>query len=64
MTNSLTTFMDLISRVFRPYLDQFVIAFVDDILIYPRVWEEHGKHLWIALQTLREHQLYAKLSKC
>ncbi len=50
-------------RVFRPYLDQFVVIFIDDILVYSRNKEEHDKHLRIVLQTLRENQLYAKLSK-
>jgi hypothetical protein len=47
-----------------PYLDKFVIVFIDDILIYSKDKEEHAKHLRIALQILREHQLYAKFSKC
>ena len=52
------------NRVFRPYLDQFVIVFIDDIRVYSSSEEEHENHLGIVLQTLREHQLYAKLSKC
>ncbi|XP_059634948.1 uncharacterized mitochondrial protein AtMg00860-like [Cornus florida] len=56
--------MDLMNRVFRPYLDQFVMVFVDDILIYSKTKEEHERHLNITLQTLREHQLYAKFEKC
>jgi hypothetical protein len=47
-----------------PYLDKFVIVFIDDILIYSKNKEGHAKHLRIALQILREHQLYAKFSKC
>ncbi|KAJ9179955.1 hypothetical protein P3X46_008264, partial [Hevea brasiliensis] len=47
-----------------PYLDQFVVVFIDDILVYSRNAEEHDRHLRIVLQTLREKQLYAKLSKC
>jgi hypothetical protein len=47
-----------------PYLDKFVIVFIDDILIYSKNKEDHAKHLRIALQVLREHQLYAKFSKC
>ena len=57
-------FMDLMNRIFRPYLDQFVIVFIDDILIYSGSGEEHAEHLRIILQTLREHRLYAKHSKC
>ena len=56
--------MDLMHRVFRPYLDQFVTVFIDDILIYSRTPEEYERHLIIVLQTLREHKLYAKMSKC
>ena len=57
-------FMDLMHRVFRPYLDQFFIVFIDDILIYSRTPEEHESHLTIVLQNLREHKLYAKMRKC
>jgi hypothetical protein len=49
--------------VFREYLDKFVIVFLDDILIYSKSEEEHEHHLRMVLQVLREHQLYAKLSK-
>eukprot|EP00253_Pinus_taeda_P016605 PITA_16605 len=52
------------NSIFHPYLDQFVLIFIDDILIYSRTIEEHHEHLRIVLQTLREHQLYAKFSKC
>ena len=64
LTNAPTTFMDLMNRVFRPYLDQFVVVFIDDILVYSRYKQEHEQHLKIVLQTLREKKLYAKLSKC
>ena len=56
--------MDLMHRVFQPYLDQFVVFFVDDILIYSQYEEKHENHLRIVLQALRDHQLYAKFSKC
>ena len=56
--------MDLMNRVFRPYLDQFVMVFIDDILVYSRDEQEHEKYLKIVLQTLREKKLYAKLRKC
>ena len=59
-----TAFMDLMNRIFRPYLDQFVIVFIDDILIYSGSGEEHAEHLRIVLQTMQEHWLYGKLSKC
>ena len=62
--NAPATFMDLMHRVFQPYLDQFVVVFVYDSLIYSQSEEEHEYHLRIVLQALREHQLYAKFSKC
>ena len=64
LTNTLAAFMDLMHRVFQPYLDQFVVVFVDDILIYSQSEWEHEYHLRIVLQFLRDHQLYAKFSKC
>ena len=56
--------MDLMNRVFHPYLDQFVVVFIDDILVYSKDAHEHEHHLRIVLQILRENQLFAKLSKC
>ena len=64
LTNALAAFMDLMNRAFQPYLDRFVIVFIEDILVYSGSPEEHSKHLRIVLQTLRERQLYVKLSKC
>jgi len=64
LTNAPTSFMDLMNRVFRPYIDSFVIVFIDDILIYSRSKEEHEQHMRVVLQTLREQKLYAKFSKC
>ena len=64
LTNAPATFIDLMHRVIQPYLDQFVVVFMDDILIYSKYEEDHEGHLRIFLQTLREHQLYAKFSKC
>ena len=64
LTNAPTKFMDLMHRVFQPYLDQFIVVFVYDMLIYSKSEEEHEGHLRIVLQTLRDHQLYAKFSKC
>ncbi|XP_017972508.1 PREDICTED: RNA-directed DNA polymerase homolog, partial [Theobroma cacao] len=64
LTNAPAVFMDLMNRVFHPYLDTFVIVFIDDILVYSKNDDEHAVHLRIVLQTLRERQLYAKFSKC
>jgi hypothetical protein len=64
LSNAPTIFMCLMNGVFREYLDKFVIVFLDDILIYSKSEEEHEKHLRMVLQVLREHKLYAKLSKC
>ena len=64
LTNAPTAFMNLMHRVFQPYLYQFVVVFVNDILIYSQSEEEHEDHLWIVLHALRDHQLYAKFNKC
>ena len=64
LTNAPAAFMDLMNRVFRPFLDHFVIVFIDDVLVYSRTEEEHEQHLRAVLQTLREHKLFAKFSKC
>ncbi|KAA3466375.1 DNA/RNA polymerases superfamily protein [Gossypium australe] len=63
LTNAPTIFMDLMNHVFRPYLDKFVVVFIDDILIYSRDESDHAEHLRIVLQTLRDKQVYAKFSK-
>ena len=55
LTNESTAFMDLMHRVFQPYLDQFFIVFVDDILIYSKPEEEHEDHLRVVLKVLRDH---------
>ncbi|GJZ90365.1 putative reverse transcriptase domain-containing protein [Tanacetum coccineum] len=64
LTNAPTVFMDLMNRVCRPYLDKFVIVFIDDILIYCKTWEEHEVHLGLVLELLKKGKLYAKFSKC
>ena len=64
LTNASTAFMDLMNRVFRPYVDQFVVVFIDDILVYSKDAQEHEQHLKVVLKTLREKKLYAKLRKC
>ena len=64
LTNAPEAFMDLMNRVFGPYLDKFIIVFIDDILVYSSCKEDHTEHLRIVLQTLREHQLYVKFIKC
>ncbi|KAJ0771840.1 putative nucleotidyltransferase, Ribonuclease H [Helianthus annuus] len=64
LTNAPAVFMDLMNRVCKPYLDKFVIVFIDDILIYSKSQEEHEHHLRLILELLRTEQLYAKFSKC
>ncbi|GKB94504.1 putative reverse transcriptase domain-containing protein [Tanacetum coccineum] len=64
LTNAPTVFMDLMNRVCRPYLDKFVIVFIDDILIYSKTKEEHDEHLRLILELLKKEELYAKFSKC
>jgi len=64
LTNASATFMDLMNRVFKPYLDKFVVVLIDGILIYSKDKEEYADHFMMVLQTLREHQLYGKLKKC
>ena len=63
-TNASTPFMDLMNRVFQPYMDHFVVVFIDDILVYSKDAQEHEQHLKIVLQILREKRLFEKLSKC
>ncbi|GJR45043.1 putative reverse transcriptase domain-containing protein [Tanacetum coccineum] len=64
LTNAPAIFMDLMNRMCKPYLDKFVIVFIDDILIYSHNKEEHADHLRIILELLRKEKLYAKFSKC
>ena len=59
LTNAPAAFMNLMNRVFRRYLDRFVIVFIDDILVYSKSQKAHMKHLNIVLKTLRMRQLYA-----
>ena len=55
LTNALAAFMDMMNRIFQPYLSRFVVVFIDDILVYSKNKKEHGEHLRIILQTLREN---------
>ncbi|GJV25121.1 putative reverse transcriptase domain-containing protein [Tanacetum coccineum] len=64
LTNAPAVFMDLMNRVCKPYLDRFVIVFIDDILIYSKSRKEHEGHLKLILNLLKEEELYAKFSKC
>nr|GFB02721.1 DNA/RNA polymerases superfamily protein [Tanacetum cinerariifolium] len=63
LTNAPAVFMDLMNRVCKPYLDKFVIVFIDDILVYSKDEEEYGKHLKIILELLKKERLYVKFSK-
>jgi hypothetical protein len=64
LTNALAYFMNLMNKVFMEYLDQFLVVFIDDILVYSQNEEAHEDHLRLVLQEFRDNQLYAKFSKC
>ena len=64
LTNAPRVFRDYMNRIFWPYLDKFVVVFIDDILVYLKTEQELMKHLRLVLQILRENKLYANLSKC
>jgi hypothetical protein len=64
LTNAPTYFMYLMSKVLMEYLDKFIVVFIDDILVFSRIEEEHEVHLRLVMEKLRAHQLYAKFSKC
>ena len=64
LTNAPAAFMDLMNRVFRPYVDKIVVVFIDDILMYSKDREDHDMHLRVGVETLRKEQLNEKLSKC
>jgi hypothetical protein len=64
LTNAPAHFMYLMNSVFMPEPNKFVVVFIDDILVYSKSEEEHAKHLRVVLTRLRDHQLYAKFSKC
>ena len=64
LTNAPAAFMSLMNEIFKPYLDLFVIVFIDDILVYSKSKKEHEEHLRMVLEMLREKKLYAKFSKC
>ena len=64
LTNAPTAFMDLMNRVLCPYVDQFFMVFIDDILVYSKDREDHDTHLRVVVETLRKEHLYEKLSKC
>ena len=64
LTNAPAYFMSMMNKVFMEFLDKFVVVFIDDIWVYSKNKEEHKEHLHLVLKKLREHQLYAKFSKC
>ena len=64
LTNAPAYFMSMMNKVFMEYLDKFVVVFIDDIMVYSKNEEDHKEHLRLILEKLREHQLYAKFSKC
>jgi hypothetical protein len=63
LTKAPVAFIEMINMVFRPFIDRFVIVFIDDFLVYLRSEEEYEEHLLLVLQTLRNHQLYEKFLK-
>ena len=64
LTNAPTAFMFLMNRVFQPYVDQFIMVIINDILVYSNDREDHDTHLRVVLETLRKERLFAKLRKC
>src|SRR5437588_3547577 len=64
LTNAPAVFMDLMNKVYQPYLGEFIVVFIDYILTYSKTEEAHANHLRIALQVLKDNKLYAKYSKC
>lgn len=64
LTNALAAFMDMMNRVFSPFLDIFVTVFIDLILVYSQSKVEHAEYLWKVLHTFWDHKLYAKFTKC
>jgi hypothetical protein len=64
LTNTAVYFMYLLNKVFMEYLDKFVVVFIDDILVFSKHEEEHEEHMWLVLEKLWEHKLYAKYRKC
>ena len=64
LANAPAFFMHMMNKVFMDFLDKFVVVFIDDILIYSKSKDEHKEHLRAVLQRLRDHELYAKFSKC
>jgi hypothetical protein len=64
LTNAPAYFMYLMNKVFMEYLDRFIIVFIDDILVFSKMMEEHEEHLRLVLEKLRSNQMYAKFSKC
>ena len=64
LCNAPATFMRVMNDVFRPFLDDFVIVYLDDILVFSKIWEAHVGHVKQVLDTLKNEKLYVKLSKC
>jgi hypothetical protein len=64
LCNAPTTFMRVMNDVFRPFIDDFVIVYLDDILVFSGTWDEHVRHVKQVLDTLQREKLYVKLSKC
>ena len=64
LTNASATFCTIMNRIFQPYLDQFVLVYLDDIMVYSNTLVEHVEHLWVMFGVLRDNELYVKWEKC
>ena len=64
LTNAPATFQTLMNSILRPYIDKFVLVYLDDILVYSNSEEEHLEHLWLVFEVLRQHRMYARPTKC
>jgi hypothetical protein len=64
VTNTLGVFMEYMNRIFYPYLDKFMVVFIDDILVYSKSEEDHAEHMRTVLHTWKDNKLFSKLSKC
>lgn len=62
--NAPATFMRVMNDLFKPFLDNFVLVYLDDVIVYNKTWEEHMCHIKKVIDVLKKEKLYLKLSKC